>query len=74
MADCDPDEAIWVMMTRQEGHDVLSALNDPLEGEPRIEKSYSQNTPPHQFRIDTPGLTAVRTIEDIRDSIDRAVR
>ncbi len=38
---------------------VLAALNDPPEGEPRVEKTYSENTPPRQFRIDTDGLTGV---------------
>jgi len=46
IAECDPDEAIWVVTTRQEGHNVLTALNDPLDGEPRVEKTYNQNTPP----------------------------
>ncbi|NHN47985.1 ATP-binding protein [Halostella sp. JP-L12] len=71
IADCDPDEAIWVVTTRQEAHDVLEALNDPLEGEPRVEKTYSQNTPPDHFKIDTPGLTAVYTVDYLRDRIER---
>jgi DNA helicase HerA-like ATPase len=66
IAECDPDEAIWVVTTRQEGHDVLAALNDPLDGDPRVEKTYSQNTPPRQFRIDTDGLTGIYTVDDLR--------
>ncbi|MFC6787121.1 ATP-binding protein [Halobaculum halobium] len=66
MADCDVEEAIWVVMTRSAGHDVLGALNDPLDGDPRVEKTYSPNTPPSQFRIDTPGLTAVFPVEYLR--------
>jgi hypothetical protein len=63
IAACDVDEAIWVVMTQSEGHDVLQALNDPLEGEPRVEKTYAATTPPQQFRIDTPGLTAMYPAE-----------
>lgn len=63
IAACDVDEAIWVVMTQSEGHDVLQALNDPLEGKPRVEKTYAATTPPHQFRIDTPGLTAMYPAE-----------
>lgn len=59
IAACDPDEAIWIVMTRSAGHEVLAALNDPAEGDPRIKKTYSQNTPPQQFRIDTAGMTAL---------------
>jgi len=69
MAACEPDEAIWIVMSRKDGHEVLSALNDPLAGGPRVEKIYSQNTPPQQFKIDTPGLTAIYPAEYVRDSL-----
>ncbi|WP_277552411.1 ATP-binding protein [Halobaculum limi] len=69
IADCEVEEAIWVVMTRTAAHDVLGALNDPLDGEPRVEKTYSKNTPATQFRIDTPGLTAIYPIEYIRNNI-----
>jgi hypothetical protein len=59
MAACDPEEAIWVVLSQADGHDILEALNDPPEGEPRVEKTYSSTTPPQQFRIDQPGLTAI---------------
>jgi len=68
MAACEPDEAIWIVMSRKDGHEVLSALNDPLPGGPRVE-IYSQNTPPQQFKIDTPGLTAIYPAEYVRDSL-----
>ncbi|MFB6272838.1 MAG: hypothetical protein ABEL51_08105, partial [Salinibacter sp.] len=32
---------------------------NPPEGEARVEKTYAPTTPPQQFRIDTPGLTAM---------------
>ncbi|GGL34310.1 hypothetical protein GCM10009037_17400 [Halarchaeum grantii] len=66
MAACNPEEAIWVVMTQSAGHDVLHALNDPLEGPVRVEKTYAPTTPPQQFRIDTPGLTAIYPAEWLR--------
>ena len=58
MADCDVEEAgIWVVPKQADGHRVLAALNKPLEGEPRVEKTYAKTTPPQQFRIDTPGFS-----------------
>ncbi|PSQ26814.1 hypothetical protein BRD03_08690 [Halobacteriales archaeon QS_9_68_17] len=70
IAECSPDEAIWVVMTQSDGHDVLTALNDPPDGEPRVEKTYAETTPPQQFSIDTPGLTAMYPAEWLRDRID----
>jgi hypothetical protein len=72
MADCDPEEAIWIVMSQREGHEVLEALNDPLEGEgkPRVEKTYASTTPPYQFRIDTPGLTAMYPVAWLRDRLE----
>ncbi|WP_207589990.1 ATP-binding protein [Halomontanus rarus] len=66
MAACDPEEAIWLVMKQAAGHKVLSALNDPAEGEPRVEKTYAKTTPPFQFQIDTPGLTAIYPVEWLR--------
>jgi hypothetical protein len=68
MADCEPEEAIWIVMTRSAGHDVLQALNDPLDGPIRVPKTYATTTPPQQFRIDTPGLTAIYPIEWLREN------
>jgi len=70
IADCGVEEAIWVVMKQRDGHKVLSALNDPVEGDPRVEKTYAETTPPQQFRIDTPGLTAVYPVEWLRDSFE----
>ncbi|WP_440005403.1 type IV secretory system conjugative DNA transfer family protein [Halomicrococcus sp. SG-WS-1] len=70
IADCDVEEALWVVMTQSAGHDVLAALNDPPEGEPRVEKTYSKTTPPQQFRLDTPGMTAMYPIEWLRDRLE----
>jgi hypothetical protein len=62
MAECQPDAAVWVVPNRAGGHSVLDALNDPATGSPRVEKTYSDSTPPHQFRIDTPGCTEIISI------------
>jgi hypothetical protein len=66
MAACDPDEAVWIVMKQHDGHTVLDALNDPLEGPPRVEKTYAKTTPPQQFRIDTPGCTAIYPVDWVR--------
>jgi hypothetical protein len=69
MAACDPEEAIWIVTKQTDGHRLLNALNDPPDGSPRVEKTYAETTPPQQFRIDTPGLTAVYPPEWLRDRI-----
>ncbi|WP_123537857.1 ATP-binding protein [Halosimplex salinum] len=69
MAACDPEEAIWVVMSHTDAHEVLAALNDPLEGEPRVEKTYSEGTPAQSMNIDEPGFTDVYTVAQLRDEI-----
>ncbi|WP_251329454.1 ATP-binding protein [Haloplanus pelagicus] len=70
IAACDVDEAIWIVMTQRAGHEVLSALNDPADGEPRVEKTYAETTPPQQFRLETPGLTAMYPVEWVRSRLE----
>jgi hypothetical protein len=70
MAACDPEEAIWVVPIIADAHDVLAALNDPPDGNPRVEKTYSRTVPPQKFRIDTPGCTAIYPLERLRDRLD----
>lgn len=67
LADCDPEEAIWVTMGRDGGHEVLRALNDPNDNQQRVEKTYTGNTPPRQFKIDEPGLTQIYTVNNVQD-------
>jgi hypothetical protein len=69
MAELQPEEAIWVVPSRSDGARILDALNDPSDGTPRVDKEYSTNTAPEQYRIDTPGLTSVRTVETLRDEL-----
>jgi hypothetical protein len=69
MAACEPEEAIWIVMNRKGGHRVLRALNDPLDGDPRVEKTYSENTPIQQYNIDTAGCTDIRTVRTVHDSL-----
>jgi len=70
MADCDPAEAIWVVMNRADGHAVLDALVRPADHQPRVEASYSQGTPPRQFRLNAPGCTAMYTVSNLLDRLD----
>jgi hypothetical protein len=65
MAACDPEEAIWIVMSQSAGHDVLQALNDSG----RVEKTYADTTPPQQFRIDEPGLTGMYPITWVRERL-----
>lgn len=69
MAACTPEEAIWIVMTQSAAHQVLAALRNPPDHTPRVEKTYAETTPPHQFRIDTPGLTAMYPVEYVRDTL-----
>jgi hypothetical protein len=56
-----PDTAVWVTRSQTEAHTVLQALNQPADGRPRVEKSYSENSPPSGWRIDAPGFTDIQT-------------
>jgi hypothetical protein len=69
MAACDPAEALWVVMSHDEAHDVVRALHEPIEGDPRVGKTYATSTPAQDIRIDAPGLTAVRTLEQLRNAV-----
>lgn len=55
-------------MTQSAGHDVLEAMNDLFDGPVWIDKTYSKTTPPYQFRIDSPGMTAIYPIEWLKDN------
>jgi hypothetical protein len=69
MAACEPDEAVWLAMSNTKAHEVLAALNDPLAGEPRVEKTYAQSTPVSSFRIDEPGCTDIYTLAQLRGEV-----
>jgi len=69
MAACDPEEAIWISMSRNGGHEILAALNDPPDGEPRVEKTYNETTAPRDFRIDTKGLSRVYSLSYVLDTV-----
>ncbi|WP_255197772.1 type IV secretory system conjugative DNA transfer family protein [Halorarius litoreus] len=70
MAAADPEEAIWVVRQQSVAHEVLGALNDPAAGEPRVEKTYSENSPPSRWTIDQPGFSQVRTVTQLTDALD----
>jgi hypothetical protein len=69
MAAEEPDAAIWIVESRDGAHDVLAALNEPAEGDARVEKSYSRSSPPQRFTIDTPGLMEMHTFTYLRYSV-----
>jgi DNA helicase HerA-like ATPase len=69
MAACDPEAAIWIVLSRSGGHEVIEALADPPDGEPRVEKTYSENTPPWKFTIDTAGLTDIYGVRRVRETL-----
>lgn len=69
MASVNPDEAIWIVPTRKDAHKVVEALYDPPDGVPRVHTTYAKNTPPDQFTIEEPGLTAIYTFAHVRDSM-----
>jgi len=45
-------------------------LTGIVEGKPRVKKTYAETTPPQQFRIDTPGVSAVYLVKWLRDSFE----
>jgi len=69
MAACEPVEALWVAMSTSEAHEIIQALHDPLEGDARIQKTYSESTPPSSFRIDRPGFTGCYTLTQLRNEV-----
>jgi hypothetical protein len=70
MAAHDPVAAIWVVLNRDAAHDLLQALNDPIDDDPRVEKTYSRTSPPQKFQIDRPGLTDVYTLQSVRNTLE----
>ncbi|MXR40803.1 hypothetical protein GRX01_05540 [Halobaculum sp. WSA2] len=68
----DPEAAVWVTKNGAAGHDVLQALNRPADDHPRVEKSYSENSPPSKWRIDTPGFTELETAVTLLRDLDHA--
>lgn len=66
MAACESEESIWIVLTRQDAHNILETLYEPRRGEPRVEKTYSQNTPLQQFRLDADGATAMYPITHVQ--------
>ncbi|MFD1514108.1 ATP-binding protein [Halomarina rubra] len=69
MAEFDPEDAIWLVESRNAAHKLLQTLNDPNEGPQRVEQTYSETTAPRDFTIDTPGLSKVYTFHDARDML-----
>lgn len=58
-------------MSNAEAHEILAALNDPLDGEHRVEKTYSEQTPTKSMTIDEPGFTDIYTLRQLyREILD----
>ena len=70
MAAQNPDEAIWVVMSISDTHEVIDALHDPLDGDSRIDKTYSRSTTPREFRLDSPGITDIYPIKQLLSRLD----
>jgi hypothetical protein len=69
MAATDPTAALWVVPSRGAAHAVLEALNDPADGNPRVEKTYSEGYAPQRFNLDAPGCTAIHTRSYVENSL-----
>ncbi|OYR80536.1 hypothetical protein DJ72_12160, partial [Halorubrum distributum] len=68
----EPEAAVWIVKNRRAAHEVVTALNDPATGPPRVTKTYGEQTRPDTFTIDQPGLTDVVTFQAARDAyLDR---
>lgn len=66
MAACDPDHAIWVVPNRPTGHDVIAALHNPPDNDPRVSKIYDTKTHLSNVTIETDGLTDISAIGPFR--------
>ena len=64
----EPEAAIWIVKNRAAAHEIVEALNTPPDGEPRVQKTYGEQTRPAAFTIEQPGLTDVYTFQSVRDT------
>lgn len=64
----EPEAAIWIVKNRAAAHEIVEALNTPPDGEPRVQKTYGEQTRPAAFTIEQPGLTDVHTFQSVRDT------
>ncbi len=69
MAGCEPEAAIWVVMTQRDGHRLVDALREAPDGTPRVDKQYGPKTPPRQYRVDRPGFTHAYSLRWLRDEL-----
>jgi hypothetical protein len=67
MATCDPDRAYWVVEGRSEGHEVIRALHSPGDGQPRVERTYSESYALTRVAFDEPGFSNILTIGSFRN-------
>ena len=70
MAACEPDDALWVVTSQSDAVDIMEALYDPSDGDPRIDRTYSHTTPTSDYKIDAPGMTDVFTVSDAQSLLE----
>jgi hypothetical protein len=70
MAACEPDDALWVVTSQSDAVDIMEALHDPSDGDPRIDRTYSHTTPTSDYKIDAPGMTDVFTVSDAQSLLE----
>lgn len=62
MASFEPEGAIGAVKNCYCAHEVLQALNEPADGDQRVDKVYSRNTSPQTFKLDFEGMTELYTL------------
>ncbi|QLH81389.1 ATP-binding protein [Halosimplex pelagicum] len=67
MAACEPDRAYWVVEGRSEGHEVIRALHNPGNGNPRVGRTYSESYALTRIAFDEPGFSNILTIGSFRN-------
>jgi hypothetical protein len=56
MAAQEPESSIWIVKTWSAANEVLRALNEPNEGELRVEKIYTRTRHPGRSTSMYPGV------------------
>ena len=69
-AACEPDDALCVVTSQSDAVDIMEALYDPSDGDPRIDRTYSHTTPTSDYKIDAPGMTDVFTVSDAQSLLE----
>jgi len=77
MAQVDSAAALWVVPGRTDGHKLIRALADPLDGEPRLSFAtgdlYADTTPLDRYELDTSGCSGVHTVRTFDEDVVQEV-